>query len=149
MAEEQTPAPAEHKEGTANTISVSLQRSPVFYANLTKRFLHGSPSFFKGLQTICFVFVGGELEVKLTGLGDATTTVVGACEILKRQEGLVTVCFGKEYLPRQNSSCLQVTKVETSLSERGQARLMVVVTKGPKFDELDKDPAEKGEAKAV
>eukprot|EP00668_Euglena_longa_P000517 GGOE01000642.1.p1 GENE.GGOE01000642.1~~GGOE01000642.1.p1 ORF type:complete len:123 (-),score=6.42 GGOE01000642.1:365-733(-) len=114
MAEEKAPAPAEHKEGTANTISVSLQRSPVFYANLTKRFLHG-----------------GELEVKLTGLGDATTTVVGACEILKRQEGLVTV-----------------TKVETSLSERGQARLMVIVTKGPKFDELDKDPAERGEAKA-
>lgn len=64
--------------------------------------------------------------MKLTGLGDATTTVVGATEILKRQEGMVTV-----------------TKVETSLSERGQARLMVVVTKGPKFDELDVDPANK------
>jgi len=30
-----------------------LLRSPVFYANLTKRFLHG-----------------GEVEVKLTGLGE-------------------------------------------------------------------------------
>lgn len=33
------PAAAPQREG--NTISVSLQRSPVFYANLTKRFLHG------------------------------------------------------------------------------------------------------------
>lgn len=37
--------------------------------------------------------LGGETEVKLTGLGDATTTVVGATEILKRQEGMVTVCY--------------------------------------------------------
>eukprot|EP00669_Euglena_mutabilis_P002330 TRINITY_DN1294_c0_g1_i3.p1 TRINITY_DN1294_c0_g1~~TRINITY_DN1294_c0_g1_i3.p1 ORF type:complete len:133 (-),score=6.79 TRINITY_DN1294_c0_g1_i3:400-768(-) len=114
MADEKAPAPADQKEGTANTISVSLLRSPVFYANLTKRFLHG-----------------GEVEVKLTGLGEATASVVGACEILKRQEGLI-----------------KVNKIESSLSERGQARLVIVVTKGAKFDELDKDPVVKEEASA-
>eukprot|EP01004_Peranema_trichophorum_P010709 NODE_9535_length_582_cov_200.599129_g8898_i0.p1 GENE.NODE_9535_length_582_cov_200.599129_g8898_i0~~NODE_9535_length_582_cov_200.599129_g8898_i0.p1 ORF type:complete len:113 (-),score=20.81 NODE_9535_length_582_cov_200.599129_g8898_i0:186-524(-) len=96
---------ANAREGN-NTINISLQRSPVFYANLAKRFLHG-----------------GEAEVKLTGLGDATTTVVGAAEILKRQEGLAVI-----------------KTIETSLSERNLSRLLVVVTKGPKFDELYKPP---------
>eukprot|EP00667_Euglena_gracilis_P019006 EG_transcript_20296 len=90
----------------SNVINVSLQWSPVFYSNLAKRFLHG-----------------GEAEVKITGLGDATITVVGAAEILKRQEGLV-----------------KVTHVETSLSERGLPRMLVTVTKGEKFDELYKEP---------
>ena len=47
------------------------------------------------------------------------------------------------FVPHYLLCYTQVTKVETSLSERGQARLMVVVTKGPKFDELDVDPANK------
>lgn len=44
---------------------------------------------------------------------------------------------------------MQVNKIESSLSERGQARLVIVVTKGPKFDELDKDPVVKEETSAV
>ena len=46
-----------------------------------------------GLQPLS---LGGELEVKLTGLGDATSTVVGATEILKRQEGMVSVCHKQD-----------------------------------------------------
>eukprot|EP00996_Jenningsia_fusiforme_P005449 NODE_6417_length_573_cov_18.227099_g6003_i0.p2 GENE.NODE_6417_length_573_cov_18.227099_g6003_i0~~NODE_6417_length_573_cov_18.227099_g6003_i0.p2 ORF type:complete len:144 (-),score=40.00 NODE_6417_length_573_cov_18.227099_g6003_i0:71-502(-) len=89
-----------------NVIKVGLQRSPIFYANLTKRFLHG-----------------GEAEVKLTGLGETTNTVVGATEMLKRTEGFVVV-----------------KKIETTLSERGLSRLLVVLGKGEKFDELYEEP---------
>eukprot|EP00993_Chasmostoma_nieuportense_P005837 NODE_6454_length_533_cov_26.864532_g6289_i0.p2 GENE.NODE_6454_length_533_cov_26.864532_g6289_i0~~NODE_6454_length_533_cov_26.864532_g6289_i0.p2 ORF type:complete len:145 (-),score=29.81 NODE_6454_length_533_cov_26.864532_g6289_i0:98-472(-) len=96
----------EHPPKPTNTINISLQRSPVFYANLAKRFING-----------------GESEVKLTGLGDATNTVVGAAEILKRQDGMVNV-----------------KKMETSMSDRGLSRLLVVVTKGPRFDELYEEP---------
>eukprot|EP00994_Dinema_validum_P004356 NODE_2398_length_704_cov_160.641221_g1950_i0.p1 GENE.NODE_2398_length_704_cov_160.641221_g1950_i0~~NODE_2398_length_704_cov_160.641221_g1950_i0.p1 ORF type:complete len:128 (-),score=36.06 NODE_2398_length_704_cov_160.641221_g1950_i0:266-649(-) len=99
----------------SDTINISLQRSPVFYANLAKRFLFG-----------------GEAEVKLTGLGDATTTVVGAAEILKRQEGMVVI-----------------KKVESSLSERSLSRLLVVVVKGEKFDEMYKEPEKEEEAAAA
>jgi len=106
--------PAKPTQRESNVINVSVQYSPVFYSNLAKRFLQG-----------------GEKEVKLTGLGDATSTVVGAVEILKRTEGLA-----------------EVLKLETSLSDRGLPRIMVVVTKGPRFDELYIPPTKEEEKAA-
>eukprot|EP00906_Rhabdomonas_costata_P028996 RCo040958 len=109
---EATPAPqaeetaAQKTRAPGNVINISLQRSPVFYSNLAKRFIFG-----------------GEAEVTLTGLGNATAIVVGAAEILKRQEGLMIV-----------------KKIESSLSSRGMSRLSVTLSKGPKFDELYTGP---------
>ena len=56
-------------------------------------------------RAFLFPSSGGQQEVQLTALGNATGTVVGATEILKRQPGL-----------------LNVKKIETSLSDRGVAR---------------------------
>ena len=66
-----------------NTIQVSLDRAPLFFARIGRRMMHGSEDAADGEKPTFD-------EVVITGLGMATKTAVGAASCLERDQQAFT-----------------------------------------------------------
>eukprot|EP00178_Gracilaria_changii_P016506 TRINITY_DN4744_c0_g1_i1.p1 TRINITY_DN4744_c0_g1~~TRINITY_DN4744_c0_g1_i1.p1 ORF type:complete len:129 (-),score=23.70 TRINITY_DN4744_c0_g1_i1:63-419(-) len=100
---------AEEKNQPKNVVPVSIKRSFILYANVTKKLLHE-----------------GEEKVEISGLGNAITATVSTVEVLKKQNMIEIV---------QTKTSL--TNIETRNNRQTTVpKLQIWVKKSKDFDSL-------------